>query len=310
MQREVNPDVAIIGDPPPLKTPSSKLLTWATPALSLSIMVVVIWHFRNINLREVVAAIPKNPAFWVVFAAYYSVGILADFVIFKRLWGVPFEGLIALTRKSVSNALLVDYLGEAYFYSWARKKLNMATSPFGAVKDVAILSALASNLLTLVMMALAYPYAHEFNFGVAGTTVAASIGIVALVSILVVAFGKHLFSLTRSQLWWISGVHLIRLVASNLLLALAWSLALPDVALSWWLVLATVNMLLSRLPLISNKDVIFAGLVVFLLGRDTEVKLLMALMATLVLLTHLLMGAALAIGDLVTVDRSAKEEKR
>jgi hypothetical protein len=36
----------------------------------------------------------------------------------------------------------------------------------------------------------------------------------------------------------------------------------------------------------------------------------MALMATLVLLTHLLMGAALAIGDLVTVDRSAKEEKR
>jgi hypothetical protein len=298
------------GDPAPLESRHSPMLRWATPALSVAILAVVIWQFRYIDLKDLRRVIPTSPAFWAVFAAYYVTGIIADFVIFRRLWGIPFEGLIALTRKSVSNALLVDYLGEAYFYSWARKKLNMATSPFGAVKDVAILSALASNLLTLVMMALAYPYAYEFNFGVAGTTVALSIGIVALVSILIVAFGKRLFSLTRSQLCWISGVHLIRLVASNLLLALAWSLALPDVALSWWLVLATVNMMLSRLPLISNKEVIFAGLVVFILGRDTEVKLLMALMATLVLLTHLLVGAALAIGDLVTVDRSAKEEER
>lgn len=298
------------GDPAPLESRPSPMLRWATSALSVAILAVVIWQFRYIDLQDLRRVIPTSPAFWAVFAAYYVNGIIADFVIFRRLWGIPFEGLIALTRKNVSNALLVDYLGEVYFYSWARKKLNMATSPFGAVKDVAILSALASNLLTLVMMALAYPYAHEFNFGVAGTTVAASIGIVALVSILIVAFGKHLFSLTRSQLWWISGVHLIRLVVSNLLLALAWSLALPDVALSWWLVLATVNMMLSRLPLISNKEVLFAGLVVFILGQDTEVKLLMALMATLVLLTHLLVGAALAIGDLVTVDRSAKEEER
>jgi hypothetical protein len=310
MQNDAPPEIIDVGDPEPLKTRSSKLLAWATPALSLAILAVVIWQFRHINFREIVAAVPTNPAFWFVFAAYYVIGILADFVIFRRLWGIPFEGLIALTRKSVSNALLVDYLGEAYFYSWARKKLNMATSPFGAVKDVAILSALVSNILTLVMMGLAYPYARQFNFGIAGTTIAASIGIVVIISILVMAFGKRLFSLTRAQLWWISGVHVVRLVASNLLLALAWSLALPDVALNWWLVLVTVNMLLSRLPLVSNKDVIFAGLVVFLVGRDTEVKLLMALMATLVLLTHLTVGAILAIGDLVTVNRAAKEEER
>ncbi len=204
--------------------------------------------------------------------------------------------------------MLVDYLGEAYFYSWARKKMNMVTSPFGAVKDVAILSALVSNGVTIVMMALAYPYAHEFNFGVAPLTIAASIGIVAVISIVVVAFGKRLFSLTRAQLWWVSGVHLTRLVATNLLLALAWSLALPDVALTWWLVLVTINMLLGRLPLISNKDVIFAGLVVFLVGRDDEVKLLMALMATLMLLANITVGVILALGDLVTPNRESKEE--
>lgn len=307
MQGDAAPPVPA-GDPEPLQTGPNRLLAWATPALSVAILAVVIWQFRNINLQQIREAIPTNPLFWVVFICYFFAGPVADFVIFRRLWGIPFEGFIALLRKSVSNALLVDYLGEAYFYSWARKKLNMVTSPFGAVKDVAILSALVSNGVTITMMAIAYPYAHEFNFGVAGTTIAASIGIVAIISILVVAFGKRLFSLTRSQLWWVSGVHLARLVASNLLLALAWSLALPDVALTWWLVLVTINMLLGRLPLISNKDVIFAGLVVFLVGRDEEVKLLMALMATLMLLANIIVGVVLALGDLVTPNRGTKEE--
>lgn len=307
MQSDAGPTVPE-GDPPPLQTGPNRLLAWATPALSVAILAVVIYQFRNINLQQLREAIPTNPLFWVVFLCYFFAGPVADFVIFRRLWGIPFEGFIALLRKSVSNALLVDYLGEAYFYSWARKKMNMVTSPFGAVKDVAILSALVSNGVTIAMMAMAYPYAHEFNFGVAGTTIAASIGIVAIISIVVVAFGKRLFSLTRSQLWWVSGVHLTRLVATNLLLALAWSLALPDVALTWWLVLVTINMLLGRLPLISNKDVIFAGLVVFLVGRDEEVKLLMALMATLMLLANIVVGVVLALGDLVTPNRDAKEE--
>ncbi|MEP6784656.1 MAG: hypothetical protein ABI898_02830 [Sphingomonadales bacterium] len=308
MQVDANPNTPDAGDPEPLKAGHNRWLAWATPALSVAILAVVVWQFRHINLNEIVAVIPTNPLFWVVFLVYFFAGPVADFIIFRRLWGIPFEGFIALLRKSVSNALLVDYLGEAYFYSWARKKMNMVTSPFGAVKDVAILSALVSNVVTIVMMVFAYPYAHQLNLGVSELLIAGSIGIVAVVSILVVAFGKRLFSLTRSQLWWVSGVHVARLVSTNLLLALAWSLALPDVALSWWLVLVTINMLLSRLPLISNKDVIFAGLVVFLVGRDDEVKLLMALMATLVLLANITVGVVLALGDLVTVNRGPKEE--
>lgn len=312
MQGDADP-VVPAGDPEPLQTGPNRWLAWATPALSVAILAVVIWQFRHINLQEIRQAIPTNPLFWVVFLCYFFAGPVADFVIFRRLWGIPFEGFIALLRKSVSNALLVDYLGEAYFYSWARKKMNMVTSPFGAVKDVAILSALVSNGVTIAMMATAYPFARElaseFRFGVTGAAVALSVGIVAIISILVVAFGKRLFSLTRSQLWWVSGVHLTRLVATNLLLALAWSLALPDVALTWWLVLVTINMLLGRLPLISNKDVIFAGLVVFLVGRDEEVKLLMALMATLMLLANIIVGVVLALGDLVTPNRDAKEEE-
>ena len=296
------------GDPAPLSVGQTNWWRWITPALSFAILAVVIWQIRLLDIDQIRTVLPTNPAFWIVIVLYYFAGTTADFVIFRKLWGIPFEGFIALLRKNVSNAILVDYLGEAYFYSWARRKVNLATSPFGAVKDVAILSALISNVVTLVMMPLAYPFAHALNLGLAPKTLMISVGIIALVSVLIVIFGNRLFSLTKAELWWVSGIHLGRLILSNALLALAWNLALPDVALGWWLVLVTIHMLLSRLPLISNKDVIFAGAAVFFIGFDNEIKLLIALTATLLTAMHLIVGAALAVGDLVTVNRDGQEK--
>lgn len=296
-------------DPLPLPVKQSTLWMWITPALSIAILAVVAWHFRTLDLAQIRAAVPTNPLFWLAFFAYYFTGLTIDFIIFRWLWGIPLEGLVALARKNVGNELIVDYLGEAYFYGWARKKVKMEGSPFGAVKDVAILSAVVSNIFTLAMLALVYPYAQSLRLGVASSTLAASVGIIALVSLLVALFGKRIFSLPRNKLFGISALHFLRLLLSNGLLALAWSLALPNVALGWWLVLATAKMLLGRLPLISNKDVIFAGVAVLLVGHDTEIQILMALITTLILLTHLTIGAALAIGDLVTIHPKAKDAR-
>ena len=296
-------------DPLPLPVRRSRIWAWITPAISIAILAMIAWHLRTVDFDALVGAVPTNPLFWIVFFARYFVGIIAEFFIFRWLWRIPFEGLIALTRKNVTNELVVDYLGEAYFYSWARRKMKMITAPFGAVKDVAILSALVSNIFTLAMMFLVYRYAMALNLSTTGTTIAVSIGIMLLVSVLVLAFGKRLFSLSRTQLWGISGIHLIRLLVSNVLLAWVWSLALPNVAIGWWLLLATARMLISRLPLISNKDVIFAAVAVFAIGRDEEIQLLIALTTTLTLLIHMGIGLMLAVGDLTTMNsKRAKDE--
>jgi hypothetical protein len=77
-----------------------------------------------------------------------------------------------------------------------------------------------------------------------------------------------------------------------------WHLILPDVGLVWWLILATLRQLLSRLPLVPNKDLAFVGLAVFVVGRDGDVAAMVALLGSLILLTHLLVGAALGAGGL------------
>jgi hypothetical protein len=288
-------------DPLPLPVRRAKIWAWVTPAISIAILAMIAWHLRTVDFDKLVGAVPTSILFWVVFFGRYFVGIIAEFAIFRWLWHIPFEGFFALTRKNVTNELVVDYLGEAYFYSWARRKMKMVTAPFGAVKDVAILSALVSNLFTLVMMALVYRYAMALNLSTTGTTIAISIGIMLLISVVVLAFSKKIFSLSRAQLWGISGIHLLRLIISNILLAWVWSIALPNVAIGWWLLLATARMLISRLPLISNKDVIFAAVAVFAIGRDEEIQLLIALTTTLTLLMHMAIGLMLAIGDLVTL---------
>ena len=57
---------------------------------------------------------------------------------------------------------------------------------------------------------------------------------------------------------------------------------------------------MSRLPLIPNKDVVFAGLAVFLLGHEHEIGDLMAMMAGLLLVTHLAVGTVFGTAELVT----------
>ena len=273
----------------------------------MALLGAIAWRLRDIDIHD---AIPTSPAFWLALIAYWAAPIVADFVIYRRLWVIPFEGLIALSRKQVGNALLFDLLGEAYFYGWARRKLNMATSPFGAVKDVTILSAMVGNACTLVLMIIAWPYIGSLDLGVAGTAVAASIGVIALVSILIVIFGNRLFSLSKGELWWVSGVHLLRVLATTGLIALAWSFYAPQIALGIWALLATAKLMASRLPLFVNTEVIFANIVIWFLGKNSDIEQVVGVVTILILLIHLVAAAALAIGDLVPVKRAAKEDER
>lgn len=306
------PPEAALPDPAPLEARGNALLRWVGPAISLGILVAVLLTLQTLKWEDVVAVVPSSPAFWVLLVIVYFLPVACDFLIFRYLWRIPGEGFVALTRKQVSNELLLGYVGEVYFYSWARKTIDMRTSPFGAVKDVAILSALAGNAVTLVMIAIAYPLITNAEFSVISeklrvseAMLMASIAIVVLVPMLAVLFGKRLFSLSRKQLTIVGSIHVVRIVINSFLAALCWSLALPAVALSWWVILATVRLLISRLPLVTQKDIVFAGIAVFMVGRDLEIAALIAFWAAIQLVANLVIGVVLAIAEFVTVEKRA-----
>lgn len=283
---------------PPARAGWRDIGRWAGPAISIVVLAVVAFQLRAMDLARLAALVPSSPAFWLAFAAYYLATPLSEWAIFRGLWRLPVAGVIPLLRKQVTNQLVLGYMGEAQFYLWAKRRTAMVAAPFGAVKDVAVLSALAGNVATLAALAAAYPLLSALKLGTAGVAFVASVGIVMAVSVGVTAFGRRVFSLRRATLRRIFAVHLLRVAATVTLSAVMWHLALPSVAPGWWVLLATARLMLSRLPLLPNKDVALAGIAAFLVGRDLEVAAAMALVASLMLAAHALIGGALGAADL------------
>lgn len=281
----------------------SRLAGLFSMLVSLALLVVAAYQLRSLSLADVQGLVPTSPWFWLVFAGYYLAGPVSEWFIYRRLWQMPASGLGALIRKLVSNEILLGYLGEAQFYGWARSRLKFVTAPFGAIKDVTILSALVGNFATLAMLLWAWPLVASGHLGMEGRTVFLSLGVVLVTSFVILLFRERLFTLPRRELWFIAAVHLARIAAVVIFSAMMWHLVLPEVAVGLWIVMATLRMLVSRLPLLPNKDIVFAGIAVFLLGHDVEIAALMTLMAVLLLVTHLIVGGLFALADLLDAEK-------
>jgi hypothetical protein len=272
--------------------------------LSLLVSAAVIYEIRGVHLHSIFSLIPTLPEFWAVFAISYLIQPISEWLIFKRLWNVGPTAFGALVRKLIYNELLLGYLGEVFFYAWARRRLTLEAAPFGAVKDVTILSAVAGNIITLLMLAIAWPLTSATELGLQTRPVVLSLTVVLITSLALLLWRRQIFSLPRTDLRFIFVMHIARIVVATALSALLWHLVLPQIPLVWWLLLATIRLLISRLPFVPNKDVVFAGLAVFMLGHDVEIASLLTLMAGLILLTHLMVGTTFAVSDLVRREAS------
>ena len=244
-------------------------------------------------------SVPTDPRFYIAFALLYLSPITGDFIIFRWLWGIPAAGYAALLKKRIANEVVLNYSGEAYFYAWARQRSEMVAAPFGAVKDVSFLSAIAGNAMTLVMMAIALPLGIKLIPPTEFRLIAWSAVVVVGMSLPFLIFSKRVFTQERQTLWWIFMVHTLRLVAGSVLIAIAWHYALPSVSVWMWLFLAAGRLLVSRLPLIPNKDLLFANFAILLIGQHAELTQLVALTAALTLLVHAVLMAGFGIEALI-----------
>lgn len=270
----------------------------AGTVLSLIVVGAALYQARGLDFARILALVPTSLTFWGLFAISYLIGPATDWFIFQRLWGVGASAFGALVRKLIYNELLVGYLGEVYFYGWARQNLKFVTTPFGTVTDVAVLSAVAGNVTTLVFLIVALPLARLLPLHDHATAIGVSLAFVIGTSLAVMLLRRSLFSLEKKELQMVFAAHLLRILATTVVSAALWHLVLPGVALGWWLLLVTIRLLISRLPFVPNKDVVFAGIAALALG-EVQISALMALMAGLILATHVTVGLSLALAGLV-----------
>lgn len=286
--------VAVVGLEP-LKTIKSRWPTIIGALLTIAMLVGLGRELFGSGLAGLTRTVPRDPRFYVAFAGVYFTLPVFDYLIFRKLWGIPLSGLVALIKKRIANEVVIGYSGEAYFYAWARAKAQFVAAPFGAVKDVSILSAIAGNAITLTMIAVALPVGRHLIPPEMMRYVYGSLAIVFGTSIPFLIFSKRVFSLDRGQLWWVFGAHIVRSVLGSLFLALAWHFALPAVSIGLWVFLSAGRLLFSRLPLLPNKDLLFANFAILFIGQEGALSELIAFTAAAVLLVHVILIVAFSL---------------
>lgn len=274
---------------------------WAGGVFAIALFIVTLLQLGQVSSEALATVQRLPPSVWLVFGLLYLVQPLADQLIFRRLWGLSFRSFGVMLRKVVINEILFGYSGELYFYVWAKGRAELGKTPFGAVKDVNILSALGGNIQTLILLMVSaisltqIDLAHQF-----GPALWPGLAMVAL-TFGVLLFRKQVFSLSRPELVFVAWVHAARIVASTGLTLLLWWLALPEVAPEIWLVLLASRLLLARLPFVANKDLVFANIVLVLMGAGSPAALLLATVAIATLMMHLAVTVVVGAPDLLRV---------
>ncbi|WP_204310496.1 hypothetical protein, partial [Stenotrophomonas maltophilia] len=80
------------------------------------------------------------------------------------------------------------------------------------------------------------------------------------------------FSLPRRELWWVFLVHCARIVTGSLLVSIAWHLAMPNVSIGVWLMMAAGRLLVWRLPLVPSKEAAFAAITGVVIGQGSAMS--------------------------------------
>ena len=248
----------------PLTKKVFRLVCWAAP---LALAGALFYQLSRIGWIEIWGSRPTSPAFYLCVLAGYFVQPLADLIIYRGLWkGGKVLPLAILLRKRQLNSLVFDYSGEAYFFLWAQRNLQRPKGELlHAIKDSNILSA-AAGLTTALIFVFVLAVSGDIrplNFDLIETrnfAIAAAFGTVPLLLAATLAVGgRKVTTLRWKQVVWTYGIHLTRSFTALALLFTAWfaSGALPSIQYCFYVV--ALRVLISRLPLLPQKEIIFAG---------------------------------------------------
>ena len=234
-------------------------LRWGIPAL---LLIIIGRRLTELGWREIWIARPGAIGFYVLLVLQFFIQPFGDYLVYRNLWGrANTPPMAVILKKRLLNTFMLDYSGEAFFYFWAQARLKLAPGLLvHAIKDSNVLSAGAGlamvYLIGLALLAsggLHIPaLAHGWLYLLAGS--------VPLVLCAGLVLGhRKLTALSPGQIAATFAIHFTRAL---LVLGIEFGLwemsgALPSAVAC--LQFVALRLVVTRLPLVPNKDLIFVG---------------------------------------------------
>lgn len=245
----------------PLGRRGLQLLRWAVPVI---LLLIIGRRLSELGWHEIWIARPGSLLFYALLVLQFLIQPIGDYFVYRNLWGSgQTPPMSVILRKRVMNTFMLDYSGEVFFFLWAQEHLKLKPGMLvHGIKDSNVLSA-GAGLAMLYLMTLALLASGGLQIP-AGISAHAWLylltGSVPLILCSVLVLGRRkLTALTTGQ---IAGTFLIHFTRSLLVLGVEFLLwrfsgALPSAVAC--LQFVALRLVVTRLPLLPNKDLVFVG---------------------------------------------------
>ena len=238
-----------------------QLLRWGIPIVLLAI---IGRRLTELGWAQIWTARPGNIGFYVLLVLQFFIQPFGDYLVYRNLWGeANTPPMKVILRKRLLNTFMLDYSGEAFFYFWAQARLKLKPGMLiHGIKDSNVLSGGAGLAMVYVMLlallatgGLKIPAAlrvHGWLYVLAGS-------VPLILSAVLVLGHRKLTALSRGQMATTFGIHFGRAALVLLVEFGLWELsgALPSAVAC--LQFVALRLIVTRLPLVPNKDLIFLG---------------------------------------------------
>lgn len=237
--------------------------------LLVAVAIFLFLHLSEIGWQQVLNSLPDQPVFYLLIGLHFMLIPAAELMIFDPLWrgsGLgKFEYFRVFLRKQALNDTVIGYSGDAYLLWWGRRQLGLDPKwVFHTVKDTTLLSAACSSAVTVLVTSglFAFGFLDPLLLGLpdAIPMLLVGVGAGALVIPILALFGRKILGLNASHIRRISKLHVGRQIISEALLILQWSIALPGVPIGIWLGLSAARMVVTRIPMMPNKELTMLAL--------------------------------------------------
>jgi hypothetical protein len=240
--------------------PLKAIFRWGIPS---ALLVLVGYALTRVGWAKILDARPASLGFYAILLLPFFVQPICDMLIYRYLLGVGRAlPLTALLRKRYMNTIMLDYSGEVFFFFWARKNLKVKDGLLlHAVKDSNVLSASAGLVaLWLMLLVLVLGGVVKVPMLQATSWTVVLLGSIPLVlGLALFAGGRRLTDLSRGAILTTFAIHLFRCILGLWLEYLIWWLSGALPTSGDCLAYVALHLLVTRLPLIPNKNLIFVG---------------------------------------------------
>lgn len=247
-------------------------LKWAQRFINVGVLILLAYQLSTIGWLKVWQSFPTQPLFYLLFVAMFFQLPLFEVLIYRLTWTFnALKSIPIFLLKRVYNKDVLGYSGEVYFFVWAKKTLHLSgTEIFKIIKDNNIISSVASTLFSIGLLST-FLFTDqikiiEFIANQNQTYFIASVLVVIIVVFLFVKFRHFVISMPLKTAYRIFGIQLVRLFLVQTINLLMYYVVFPEVAFYVWFTYIALEIILSRIPFLPNRDLIFAAMSIALAG--------------------------------------------